>query len=588
MFIEHQWMILLICGFLCLNRLFFINLPLHGDIGFFGIWGHFKDETLDHDLIMHNGGFRAAAIFMYALFRKIFLTDKVKIFSRLGQLSSLLFSLPGYYLLFTQCGLPDNVFYGFAFCFAILTSSYSTGCVFIYSVELLQVSFVPYIFLLYFLPIAFVYKCGLAIFLSLLFKLNLPFDVVFFYFVFYAQEAGLLNASLETGGAIIIAGVLFLIYLALLGCLRTSILGFLAFFRCRNVGWQAYKRLFWPFLLPMIQEHLLILIMMFYSSYHMLQNGFYWPLGYLAMQIFGLVLQRGFFHYHYTCLFPSFALVGGFSFHYFLPNEYMIVAVLLAYSVYRYMCSKTQIWPKPVEHQGIFNEIVESIEGTPFEKVLRESKSNWHAGWRFQMHMRYDSPAFSVHLQTIKFMMVFDEEQENQFMPEFCEEFYKRLVNKSPDLLVIEENQLVDVGALRRLGYDVNYFGTIGGRLSFYHCKKNEKFLGFEEFKLMYQDLFVGYPANFELDFFKRLTPQYIDQICDAPVYLVGENQDINEIKKFFEQHHVSTQQINEDHLESSDLQEGNFFLISEGRSISFYNKIHLRTSDRLRIFKYT
>lgn len=588
MYIEHQWMILLICSFLCLNRMFFIKLPLHGDIGFFGIWGHFKDETLNHDLIMHNGGFRAAAIFMYAIFRKVFLTKKVKIFSRLGQLSSLLLSLPGYYFLFQYCGLPENVFYGFVFCFAILASSYSTGCVFIYSVELLQVSFVPYIFLLYFLPIAFVYKCGLAIFLSLLFKLNLPFDVVFFYFVFYAQKVGLLTASTQTLGAIVIAAVLFIIYLSILGCLRTSILGFLAFFRCRNVGWQAYRRLFWPFLLPMIQEHFIILLMMVYSLVNMVQHAIYWPLGYLAMQIFGLVLQRGFFHYHYTCLFPSFALVGGFSFQYFLPNDWFVFIVLIVYSVYRYMCSSQQIWPKPVEHQGIFNEIVESIEGTKFEKLLKDSKSNWHAGWRFQIHLRYDSPPFSVHLQTIKFMMVFDPEQEEQFMPEFCEEFYKRLENKSPDLLVIEENQLVDVGALRRLGYDVNYFGTIGGRLSFYQCKKNDNFLGFAEFKKMYQQLFVGYPANFELDFFKRMTPQYLDQLCDAPVYLVGDNKHIDQVEAFFTNCQIQIQKISEEFFEHSTLEDGNYFLVSDGRSISFYNKVHLRISEKLRIFKYT
>ena len=31
--------------FLVINRVFFFHLPLHGDIGFFGNWGHFKDEN---------------------------------------------------------------------------------------------------------------------------------------------------------------------------------------------------------------------------------------------------------------------------------------------------------------------------------------------------------------------------------------------------------------------------------------------------------------------------------------------------------------------------------------------------------------
>ncbi|MCJ8344761.1 hypothetical protein MJH12_04420, partial [bacterium] len=326
--IENQWTLAFICGFLCLNRAFFFALPLHGDIGFFGNWGHFKGETLNHDLIMHNGGFRGAAVFLYALFRKMFFTKQVKVFSRLGQLSCLLLSLPAYYYLFQKCGFSPDLFLGFLFCFAILASSYSTGCVFIYSVELLQVSFIPYIFLLYFLPIAFVYKCGLAIFLSLLFKLNLPFDIVFFFFTFYASEVGLISAASSMVLAIVIAGILFLTYLWILGCLRTSILGFLAFFRCRNVGWQAYKRLFWPFLLPMLKENFLVLFLMVLGAYQLIQSAVYWPLGFFAMQIFGLLLQRGFFHYHYTCLFPSYALLGGFAFDYYpMPIEGIITCL---------------------------------------------------------------------------------------------------------------------------------------------------------------------------------------------------------------------------------------------------------------------
>ena len=588
MYIENQWIILLIISFLIINRAFFFSLPLHGDIGFFGNWGHFKGETLKHDLIMHNGGFRGAGVFLYAFFRKIFFTKKVKKYSRLGQLFSLIISLPAYYFLFLYCGFSSNVILGFIFCFAILASSYSTGCVFIYSVELLQVSFTPYIFLLYFLPIAFVYKYGLAIFLSLLFKLNLPFDVVYFYFIFHFNKVGFFQASSEMLIAIIIASILFLMYLAILGCLRTSILGFLAFFRCRNVGWQAYKRLFWPFLLPMLKENLLVLILMFIGIYQLIQSSVFWPLGFLGMQIFGLILQRGFFHYHYTCLFPSFALVGAFSFEVYQPSSTLILGCLVLYTIYRYKSSEQQIWPKSLEHQRIYNEIVESIEGTHFEDFLRGSLSTWHAGWRFQMHLRYDSPAFSVHLQTIKFMMVFDKEQEEQFMPEFSEDFYKRLVNKSPELLVLEENQLVEVNSLRKIGYEIDYLGTIGGRLSFYQTKKTSDFLDYSEFQKSYQNLFVGYPANFEMSFFNRMSPQYLEQVCDERVYLVGDNQNMDEILNYFTENKVKTYRLSESELLSNDVKDGNFFLINDGRSISFYNEIHLRIGDNYRVFKYT
>ena len=127
--------------FLVINRAFFLRLPLHGDIGFFANWGHFKGERLNHDLILHNGGFRSAAIFIYALFKKVLFFCSVKEHSRISQIICLLISIPGYWLLLQKLGVSHETLNAFLICFAIAASASSNGSVYIYTVELFGVCF---------------------------------------------------------------------------------------------------------------------------------------------------------------------------------------------------------------------------------------------------------------------------------------------------------------------------------------------------------------------------------------------------------------------------------------------------------------
>ena len=53
-------------------------------------------------------------------------------------------------------------------------------------------------------------------------------------------------------------------------------------------------------------------------------------------------------------------------------------------------------------------------------------------------------------------------------MPEFKDEFWKRMITLTPDLLILEENELIDIGALEKLGLEAEFLGSFRGRLSFF------------------------------------------------------------------------------------------------------------------------
>ena len=77
-------------------------------------------------------------------------------------------------------------------------------------------------------------------------------------------------------------------------------------------------------------------------------------------------------------------------------------------------------------------------------------------------------------------------------MPEFKEEFWNRIVELTPDLLILEENELIDIGALENLGLESEFLGCFRGRLSFFKLHKRQ--LNFDWYSHNYQDLFVRPP----------------------------------------------------------------------------------------------
>jgi hypothetical protein len=578
----------LVLLFVIINRGLFFPLPLHGDIGFFGPWGHFKGEKLNHNLIMHNGGFRSAALYCYWIYKMFFGFLGAKYFSRLGLLLTVLLSFAGYQLLFENLGMIE-FFPWFALVFAILISGFSSGVVYIYSVELVGICFLPFIYLLFFyVSLPFCQVFGLALFLALLFKLNLSFEVTFFYlYMFWFKAPSLQAFVLHSGLGVLIASILYLAYLGSIGALKFSVSGFLAFFKCRNSSWYAYKRLFWPFLRPMLIEYLLPLVLCIAGGIQLiLAKQFLFP-GLLAVSVFGLVLQRGFFHYHYTCLFPSIALVASGAIYFCKLDMMLLIPVIILYTGFRVLHKNKQFWPKPLIHQEIYNRLVDELKDTSFRELIEKHEVSWFAGWRFQFHLVYNSRPFSVFLQTVKFMMVFDEEDEKLFYPEFSDVFLERMGTVKPSLLILEEDELIDLSVLQKMGFEVKYQGTYKGRLKFFTLEGDIN-LPKEQAKECLKSLFVRYPANFELTFFKRIMPQYLMQCNqDESIFLVGENKEQKELLKVFNENGFDKVEcLSRDEFESR--KNGTFFLIDEGRINTYYMGVHQRIGHDIRMFKFT
>jgi hypothetical protein len=578
--------------FLILNRLLFISLPLHCDIGFFGNWAHFKTERLDHDLIFHNGGFRSAALFLYGLFLKTLGPLGVKGFSRIGQLLCLLASFYGYALLFEELGWDPATRFGFYFFYAILVSSFTTGVVYIFTIELLGICCLPFLLSLFFLAgVPFVMKLALAVAVSLLFKPNLCIDVLFFYGFFHFSNQGLefytaMQWVLGAGAGLAIH----CLNLALLGVLKFSVRGFLAFSKFRNQGWYAWKRLFLAFLNPILLENCLPLLALGLGGWSLIQEGdplALWVLWFFLIEVFGILIQRGFFHYHYISLIPGVALVASQAKLFSNDPLWVPLVVLVGYSVLRFCFSGRQFWPKALEHQEIYNRLVDELGDSAFIETIRNSRITWFAGWRFQFHLLYDAKPFSVFLHTVKFMMLLDAEDERRFMPEFKQEFFERLRDFPPDLLIMEETELLELKVMEQFGFKVEYLGTYRGRLKFFRLSPPE-ILDYDLFSEHYQALFLRYPGQFSLDFFQRLAPQYLKQAQGEKITLVGSSPSQKEVETVFREAGFSTQKMSCLDFERGAKNAGVFFLVEEGRSVDLYWKVHRLISDKMRIFKFT
>ncbi len=571
--------------FLIINRAFFIRLPLHGDIGFFANWGHFKDETLDHDLILHNGGFRSAAIFVYAFFKKILFFCSVKEHSRISQIICLLISIPGYYLLFQKLGVNTEVWIAFLVCYVIAASSSSNGSVYIYTVELFGICFLPWILLIYFLSASAWLKLAVALFLGYLFKLNVAIEVLLLYAWWYLQEVSFLSAIGEGFVGFILSLLAYLIFLKSLGILRFSWLGFKAFYRSRNDNWYAWKRLLVPSLKQILWENIPLLLLALMGIIACINQELWWPLAFFGFEILGVIIQRGFFHYHYIAVTPGLAILSAYGLATFgawiTPVSLLF---LIGYTLLRWKQRNEQHWPKILEHQKLFNEIVDQLHGTKFEKILRDSKVVWHAGWRYQIYLLFDCRPFSTFLQTVKFMMVFNASEEQEFMPEFKDEFWKRMVNLTPDLLVLEENELIDLGALRKMGLSPEFIGSFRGRLSFFKLHNNQ--LNPQWYDQHYQELFVRPAVRFDWEYFERMCPQYLQQNKGEPIFLYGINRKSEILENYFLKQGYEIQWLDEDELTNGRF-HGHLYLVSDERSIPFYNRYHHLINDNFRIFKF-
>ena len=571
--------------FLIVNRSFFIPLPLHGDIGFFANWGHFQRETLNHDLILHNGGFRSAAIFIYALFNKLLFFCSVKVQSRISQIICLLISIPGYWLLLQKLGVNPEVCDAFFVCFAIAASTSSNGSVYIYTVELFGICFLPWILLLYFLSVSAWLKLSMALFLGYLFKLNLAIEILLVFAWFYVQEVSISMALSDGVIGVIVSLLAYTIFLRCLGILRFSWLGFKAFYRSRNDNWYAWKRLLWPSLKQILWEHSVLLFLLMLGIQECFNQGLWWPVALWTFEILGIIIQRGFFHYHYIALTPGLAILAAFGLASFeswtMPLSLLL---LIGYTILRWKRRNQQQWPKILEHQRLFNEIVDQLPGTRFDKIIRQSKVVWHAGWRYQIYLLFDCRPFSTFLQTVKFMMVFTPSEEQEFMPEFKQEFWKRMVQLTPDLLILEENELVDVGALKKLGFKIEYLGCFKGRLSFFRLHIDQ--FNHEWYRQNYQEIFVRPPVKFDWQYFERMCPQFLEQNQGEPIYLYGANSQSQKLENYFRDKGYEVRWVNDEELTKNSL-SGHLYLVSEERSIPFYNFHHTLIQDNFRIFKF-
>ena len=306
--------------------------------------------------------------------------------SRLSQIICLLISIPGYWILLQKLGVSSEVLNAFLVCFVIAAS---TG-VMVVSIftrsNYSESAFLPWILLIYFLSMSAWLKLAIALFIGYLFKLNVAIEVLLLYAWWYLQEVSLLAAISEGLLGVIFSLFAYVIFLKSLGILRFSWLGFKAFYRSRNDNWYAWKRLLFPSLKQILWENSALLILASIGVLYCISQNLWWPLAFWAFEILGIIIQRGFFHYHYIALTPGLAILAAFgliSFGSWMPA--IVIFLFISYTIIRWKKRKEQHWPKILEHQKLFNEIVDQLHGTNFEKILRESKVVWHAGWRYQI-----------------------------------------------------------------------------------------------------------------------------------------------------------------------------------------------------------
>ena len=66
----------------------------------------------------------------------------------------------------------------------------------------------------------------------------------------------------------------------------------------------------------------------------------WWPLAFLTFEIIGIIIQRGFFHYHYIALTPGLAILSAFGLASF-GSWMQIVAIILLLSLHHSSLAKT-------------------------------------------------------------------------------------------------------------------------------------------------------------------------------------------------------------------------------------------------------
>lgn len=561
------------------NRLFFLKLPCHGDIGYFGNWGHFKEERLNHDLIVHNGGFRIGALIFYAFHHKILGKLGLKLSSRLAEICLLLISLIGWFFLLKKLNFHLDQINYFLVCLCICYTSFSSSCVYNYSVELIGIGFLPYILLLHFSSLPLALSLAIALTLSLLFKLNLSFEV-FYFFAFQSISLGNSNVLDILLGSILTI-ILYLFVLKSLGILSYSYHGFLAFFKRRNDGWYAWKRLFLPFARPIAIELSPVLLLCVLATINITNHNI-WILIYFMVEIFGLIIQRGFFHYHYICLFPGLSLLASQNNLQFDPT--LIAFILIGYSLVRFSYRKKQFWPKALVHQRLYNEAIDDIvKYSQILQAVNQSKFTWFVGWRFQFYLQYNVRPFSLFLHSLKFEMLNKKEDEIKFYPQFQPELLERLNSHTPDLIVLEENELIYLEQFEQLGFKCEFIGSVNGRISFFKCQQSKSLISGS-----LDQLFVKYPIQFELEFFNRIMPQYLRQCNpDDVIYLVGKNSARTNIEELVSNHGFQYEWLDPHNFKPDNIQSGKYFLVDEGRTIGLYNQIHLHVTNHFRIFKF-
>jgi|GEM_PF-1050777 len=580
-----------ICLLLILNRLIYFPLPCHGDIGFFANWGHFKEENLKEDLIIHNGGFRSFALFYYALFKKVLGWLDLRYHSRLGQLAAILLSIAGWKLVLPHMGFAQDHFFYFLACYAFCVGAFSTGVVYIYTIELLGICFLPWILLFYFqAPLHPSLLLGSCLFLSYLFKINLSIEIVFLLGWFYIPEAGFALGFIHGLLGVLFSLAAYYAYLKVLGVFDFAWHGFFAFAKFRDSGWYAWKRLLLPFLKPILWEHSFLLAFgiwgLFTQPTSMIFSGLW-----LGAAILGILAQKGFFHYHYIALIPSLSLFSSTAIAGVLTIEQLILILGVAVLIRWIFFSSRQWWPKALVHQRIYNDLVEEIPGSKFEPMLRESRSLWVVGWRLQIYYKFHARPFSLFLHGVKYQMVFDEADEHKYCPEFYPLLLEKIKIRPTDLIILEENQYLHLPTLEKCGFQLEYEGEIQGRLRFYKVhsdKLNESYL-----EQNYQKLFVRYPGQFNQDFFERMGIQYLQQ-SEGAITLVCDNEEkFLKMKNWIEGIDPAREVLK---MLPSELRsfsnrpdrKGCFWLVFEGRSIDFYNQIHEKINSRFQIFKFT
>ena len=296
--------------------------------------------------------------------------------SRISQIICLLISIPGYWLLLQKLGVSHETLNAFLICFAIAASASSNGSVYIYTVELFGVCFLPWILLIYFLSINGIIKLAIALFIGYLFKLNVAIEVLLIYAWWYLQEVSIFVAISEGLAGILLSIFAYIIFLKCLGILRFSWLGFKAFYRSRNDNWYAWKRLLLPSLKQILWEKSALIVLSFIGILSCINQDVWWPLAFLTVEIIGIIIQRGFFHYHYIALTPGLAILSAFGLASF-GSWMQIVAIilLLSYTILRWQKRKEQHWPKILEHQKLFNEIVDQLPEQNLKKFSEKARS---------------------------------------------------------------------------------------------------------------------------------------------------------------------------------------------------------------------